>query len=136
MLSLHVGDGLRRVEVEAIGNKGLGSLTVLPLLGEESGAADVVSRLKRRTRRGPPAPRAACRRAAGTPEAKTVSTVFPRGADGSSMCAMAVMSSGPSMTPSVSKEPAASSRSSPGVRMVTATGRPSMRISKGASTAI
>ena len=42
---------------------------------------------------------------------------------------------GGSITPSASRNPAASSRSSPGVRMMTANGRPCSRTSSGSSTA-
>ena len=55
-----------------------------------------------------------------------VSTPAPR---------IAAISSALSMMPSVSKNPAASSTSCPGVRMVTVTGAPFRRISSGSSTA-
>src|SRR5687767_10655877 len=45
------------------------------------------------------------------------------------------MSSEDEMTPSANRKPAASSRSEPGVRMMTAKGRPWRRTSSGSSTA-
>ena len=50
-------------------------------------------------------------------------------------CAIVPRSSAPASTPSASRKPAASSRSAPGVRMMTAKGRPCRRTSSGSSVA-
>ena len=69
-------------------------------------------------------------RSTATPSARNISTRF------SSVRGSIFRSSERfEMIPSVSRKPAASSSSSPGVRISTATGWPSSRISKGSSTA-
>src|SRR5690606_24120136 len=79
------------------------------------------------------AARSTASRCAATPPASKASTTLPPRSVAT--WARACRSSAPSTTPSVNRKPAARSRSWPGVRSVTASGRPSTRISSGSSTA-
>ena len=66
-------------------------------------------------------------------ETRTSTTLAPWVAEGQRETSK--RSAGEAMTPSERRKPAASSRSRPGLRMMTAMERPSTRISRGASTA-